>query len=314
MTDKRLTRRRVVEAVTTTTTDSLRGALSRRNGRAPRALSDVVPYFGDDNDTPALLLLKAAAPTTQRFRKGTHLHVSDVVKKCVRKMALMQRMNMTHPAETIYDGQGVTFAIGEALHDFVKGRFIAAHPDKVWAEWSCPCDATREVAIFNRRKVQTCPVCKCAVNKHNEVAFEHTDYPLVGNPDLVLWLEEYGAFLVVEIKSINAANYKELVRAEPDHKVQVCWYWDLLKVNKMPVLDKVSVLYVNKEFSFKLPYTEFLIDPKDESILESYREDLNDYMIATDGGPLPPRVFCGSSTSPHAKKCPVAVTCFGCDR
>lgn len=309
MAEKRVARTRAPDERPTSRAVS---ALSRRTGRRPQRTDPVVQYFGEDDDTPVIQLLKGIRPTTQNFRGGEHVHVSDVIGKCIRKIALMRRMKVRHAAETIMDGQGITFAIGEALHDFVKAKFIKGHPDKVWADWKCSCGETTYRGTYAKRSPTVCPKCETAVDRHNEVPFINPDFMLKGNPDLLLWMDEYGAFYIIEIKSMAAKMWTELERPVPDHTVQIALYWTILKRLGIPVVDRVSILYANKEFSFKFPYKEYMIDPQAVD-LSPYIEDLEALKAADDGGPLPARVVCGTESAPEAKKCPVCVTCFGCD-
>lgn len=309
MTERRVPRER---AVASAPKGGAATALSRRTGRGAPQDRLVVPYFGEAGDTPMIEMLKAVRPTSQSFRSGEFVHVSDVISKCVRKIALMRRMNMRHPQESLMDGQAITFAIGDSVHDYVKAKFTKGHPTKVWAEWRCPCGESSHRGTFASRKITDCPKCEMPIDKHNEVPFIDQEYLLKGTPDLLLWMDEYGAFYIIEIKSMAAGMFNELARPLPDHTVQIALYWAILKKLKVPVVDRVSILYVNKEFSFKFPYKEFMLDPQQVD-LSVYWADLEALNASTDGGPLPARVMCGSETAPDAKKCPVCVTCFGCD-
>lgn len=316
-----MVRRTSRESIIATDAPPVGGLSSVISGRRQRAVQTApaapvdplsapsAQFFGAPDDTPIMELLKSIAPVSQGYRNDGHVHVSDVVSKCVRKIALMELLNQRHPQEVIRDGQGITFAIGDALHDYVKGRFIAGHPDKVFADWSCLCGETRERALYSQRKA-VCPSCNTPTSKHNEIPFIDDEFNLGGNPDVLLYLDQYGAYYVVEIKSISGKGYDELVRPMPDHVVQVTFYWYLLKKLGYPVVDRVSILYVNKEFSFKMPYKEYMIEPSVERTLGPYLEDLEALKVARAGGALPPRTMCGTATAPMAKKCPVCVSCF----
>jgi hypothetical protein len=265
----------------------------------------------EQDTTPVIDLLKAIKPSTQEFRSTDNIHVSDIISKCVRKIALMRRLNLRHPQEQLMDGHAITFAIGDAIHDYIKGRFVKGHPDKVHAKWACLCGKEWFVGLFKDRPRKQCDHCSTAPYKYNEVRITDSETKLTGSPDLLLWLEELGAYYIVEIKSAAAETWKEMVRAEPNHKVQVSLYWWLLQRAGMPVVNRTSVLYTNKEFSFKFPYKEFVVDPHTVD-LSPYMEDLEKLADALKGGELPPRIMCGGPDAPEAKKCPVRVTCFGC--
>jgi hypothetical protein len=287
-------------------------AIGRRTGRAPpQPVAKVAEYFGDDTDTPVIEMLRAIKPEMHQFRGGENVHVSDVISKCIRKIALMRRLNMRHPHERVMDGQGITYAIGTSLHDYVKAKLIKGHPDKVWALWTCPCGEAKYTGIYSRRPQRSCTKCGLPTNVHNEIPFVHPEYKLTGSPDILLWLEQYAALYPIEVKSMTGAMFKELSRPLPDHKIQTAFYWHLLQQDSLPVVDRASILYVNKEFSFKFPYVEYMIKPS-EVDLGVFWEDLEALKRADEGGPLPIRTFCGAPDAPEAKKCPVCVTCFGC--
>ena len=291
-------------------------ALSRRQSGAQTGKQDdarkvVVPYFGDKDDTPMLQLLKETPPVMQRHREGDRLHVSDVISKCVRRIVIMERMGVRHPSEKIADGRGITFAIGDALHDYITSRFVQGHPDKVYARWGCACGQTTEDGIYSRIREKSCANCGGSLTVHHEIPFAHSALPLTGSPDIVLYMDDYGAYYLIELKSMAGTQWKDLARPLPDHVVQLSFYWKILHDEGYPLVDKASIIYANKEFSFKLPYKEFMIDPQAEGVLDPYIEDIEAVVRARAGGAIPARTFCASPDSPEAKKCPVAVSCFG---
>lgn len=286
--------------------------IARRRGETnTKPAKQVIKFIGSGgDDEPFTDMLRAMRPATQRFREGNNIHVSDLISKCIRKIALMNRLGLNHPLEVIQDGRGVTFAIGDAIHDYVKARMRDGHPDKVWAKWACKCGKSHHTGVYQEIKGKLCPGCGGQINNHHEVSLVDTDFNLVGNPDLEFLLPEYDAFLISEIKSMSAEKWKELARPVPDHVVQVTFYWYLKKKLGFRVMDRVSIIYVNKEFSFKSPYKEFCFKPSMD-LLQPYLDDLDLLKAALDGGELPPRVMCRKMDSPDAKQCPVCATCFG---
>jgi hypothetical protein len=304
MVDKRVTRRlRIGQPV-----GGLSGALSRRRG-----LPDTAPAaVEEEDDTPVLSLLKKVPRVSQSFRNSDNVHVSDLISKCIRKIAIMRRMGMAHPQESLGEGQGVTYAIGDALHSYVVGRMTKGHPEMVYAKWSCACGISSCISTFARRSPKTCPTCATGVVHHSEAPFCDKEKKLIGRPDLLLYESRFAAFRIVEIKSMAAEQWKELVRPLPDHKIQVALYWRLMQACNMPVTSGTSILYVNKEMSFKLPYKEFYV-PAGDVKLDGYYAELDELNAASDGGPLPRRVCCVSVDSSTAKDCPVRVLCFGSD-
>ncbi len=259
-------------------------------------------------------LLKAGKPPYDSFREGSHVHVSDIISKCARKIALIRRLGVKHQPRQLLDGHAITFAQGTAIHDFIKKRFVDGHPDKVWAKWECPCGATMtEPMVYAAlSRDHACPTCKNIPRKYHEVTLADDDLEVVGSPDLILYLKQYPLYYPIEIKSMTAKQWDELVRPVPDHVVQALFYWKLMRDRNFPLPDQASILYVKKEYTWKLPYKEFIIYPQQQTQrLESFIEDLEVVAAAREPkNPLPPRVTCGTIDSPEAKQCPVCVTCF----
>ncbi len=279
----------------------------------------VVALEGDweGQSSITLDLLKKCRVGSQPFRKGDHVHVSDAVGKCLRRIALARRMNASFPAAGIMDGMGITYAQGDAIHDYVRDKLVRAHPDKVWAIWSCPCNHTRiGPCLFTKRgRHTTCPKCEHEVDKYNEVSVFDDGLDLVGNPDLILYLAEYDAFMPVELKSMAANMFKELARPVPDHVIQVSFYWHLMRKERMRLVDAAAILYVNKEYSFKLPFKEFPVkQPLAAERLQPYIDEL---IVLKDArkieNPLPVRT-CAAMDVAAAKNCHVCVACFEADR
>lgn len=259
-------------------------------------------------------LLKAGKPPYDSFREGTHVHVSDIISKCARKIALIRRLGLRHQPRQLLDGHAITFAQGHAIHDFIKKRFVDGHPDKVWAKWECPCGATmtEPMVYAELSREHACPTCKKIPRKYHEVGLADDDLEVVGSPDLILYLKDYPLYYPIEIKSMTAKQWEELERPVPDHVIQALFYWKLMRERNFPLPDQLSILYVKKEYTFKLPYKEFIIHPQQQTKrLDSFVEDLEVIAAARNPkNPLPPRVTCGTMESPEAKQCSVCVTCF----
>lgn len=289
-------------------------ALRRRHNvqDAPPVAAEVVPCPEKFREaTPVCEMLRCSTRYQNHLRVGEHLHVSDLIGKCVRMFALLDKFSLAPPVEFLADGQTITFAIGDAIHDFVKKKFIENYSEAVWAVWSCACGKTKEGPGFLRdRKQRVCTHCGLPVDQHNEPGMLDGEHPVSGAPDLILWIEECKAFLIVEIKSIAKKGFDELLRPVPDHKVQVSYYWRLLKQAGMPLLDVTSILYVTKEWTMKNPYKEFLIEQPQETMLEPYVEDAKSFGTYKKTGELPPRLLCPTVDAPAAKKCPVVMQCF----
>lgn len=280
---------------------------SRRGGGGGSAGPDVVSY--DLSETPLIDALKLSPRLYSHFRNDGYIHVSDVLSKCLRQIALLQQMKMSFPAEQINDGVALTYKQGDAIHDFLKQRFIAGHKDHIFGDWTCACGATEiEKTTLRAAERHRCDECNGHLNRYKECRLVSEEYGLSGSPDISL---RYSAMLVGEFKSMASALFDELNRPVPDHILQAVFYWKLYKLLGYAVYPVVSILYVKKDWTIKLPYKEYLVDATaNEKRLDSYLEDLQEFAAAKKAGGLPARVVCPTIDAPAAKKCPVCVACF----
>lgn len=260
-------------------------------------------------------MMQGMRPVLDMFRDGPHLHVSDVIHKCLRQIALVKRLDIRAAGKRLRDSEVLTFRQGDAIHDFVRQRFIDNHPAVVFGRWACPCKKTTTAPMLRSQLSgkHECPSCGQMPFSYVEVGLPDEEYGLIGSPDLLLYLAPHRAYHVTEIKSISGKGFAELARAIPEHIIQVVFYWHLMRRAGRPVTDKVSILYVNKEYSFKNPYREFLLDAaENEKRIMPLIEDLmtlNRYVAGEEGAELPYRA-CGTLDAPGAKDCPVRVSCF----
>lgn len=267
-----------------------------------------------EGDQFIIELLKAGRPPYQTFREGKYTHVSDIISKCARKIALVRRLGANHTPKQLLDGHALTFAQGDAIHDFIKKRFVQSHPTKVWAQWGCRCGETVTLPMLYSaiRPSDKCPSCGQIPREYVEVVLEDDEHEVVGSPDLLLYLEDYRAHYVTEVKSISKDGWESLTRPMPDHVIQGLFYWKLMESKGYPLIDQFSILYVKKEYTWQLPYKEFIVRPKEQMHrLDTFLEDLGVLAAARNPkNPLPIRVTCSTPDAPEAKQCAVCTTCF----
>lgn len=264
--------------------------------------------------TPGTDVLKAARASGRAARRGEYLHVSDLLYKCARKFALIERHEDQRPPQSLSLNDACTYAQGEAIHDVLRERMRMGAPDKVWGKWTCKCGQTlhKTPSLFIEVRGDTCKVCKGPVDVYTEVSFFNEEYKIVGNPDLILYLREEDAFIPVELKSISHEQFKELVRPIPDHVLQVLFYWKLMKEAGLKVGDRISIIYQTKGYVFVgASYKEFVINAaEEERRLVPYIEEAVALRTAREGGELPKRI-CVSADASEAKKCHMCQICFG---
>lgn len=254
------------------------------------------------------------APLLRQGRDDGYLHVSDLVHKCVRSLALSKRIGMPMPTQEIYDSQGITFAQGDAIQSFVTNKLIRHSSDFVYGKWACRCGAKVKEGVYSTVVKEECSVCNTHLDNYQEVAIKNDEYMISGSIDILL-LTETQHFYTGEVKSMVRHLWDKLTRPVPEHAIQVLFYWWLLREAGYNLLDKVSIIYVCKEMQFKSPYKEFSIIPSREiHQLDEYLQDAANYKSAvTTGEQLPIRSICVNENSPAAKKCQVCYHCFSTD-
>lgn len=288
-------------------------AVAKRRGRGtkkPTKQRKRSPRRMDMGDVLTPLL---RGPIPERFRDGENFHVSDIIHKCTRKLAIHRRFKLPHAQEAIFDGRGLTFTIGDAVHDYIRNKIRIAAPSAIYGGWSCKCGETTVDGTYAEVKDIVCNNCNLPLTEYQEVELAVPHLMVEGHVDLTFLDDD--AFLFTELKSIAAKSWAELERPIPDHIVQIVTYWELARILDYPVHDKVSILYANKEFSFKSPYKEYVLQPSEHlGRIDGHFEDLQMLVeaVTDERAPLPYRI-CANPEAPDAKKCEVCNVCFNAD-
>lgn len=285
----------------------------RRTGAAApeRGMEGEIVTMQEGEDY-GLSLLKKCKQEVSAYRHGEYLHVSDLLGKCVRKVALSDKYKLSVPAASLGDSMGLTFAQGTAMHEYVKEKFKKGHPDKLFGRWSCLCgNAVTEPMLHNSVPNRPCVDCGKVPYRYRELEIFNDDLMVVGSPDITLYLSELQAYYPIELKSMNPEDWKNIVRPVPDHILQVLFYWRLLKEAGYSVVNQISIIYMNKGYVFKLPYKEFVIKPEEQlDRLSLYDDEARALKEYRKSGTMPPRTFCSSPACADAKACHVANVCF----
>lgn len=267
-----------------------------------------------EDATPVSDLLTQVRAIARPARGTEYLHVSDLISRCIRKFALIEQQDIPQPPQRLSLTDLLTFAQGDAIHDVIKARAVASGPSTVWGKWSCKCGSMRheDPCVHADLPVQTCSNCDGGFTEYHEVPIRNEELKIVGNPDLVFFLQDFQAFYINELKSIAHEQWKELVRPKPDHVIQVVFYYWLMKHAGFTMVPRVSILYVTKGWMFNGdPFKEFTLDAEEElPRLESYLDEARALAEFRATGKLPARTMCVSDNAPEAKKCEVCSICF----
>ena len=300
-------------------TSRIAQALARRRGETSAPIERVTVNSGGvvelpEDYEPLTEILQRARMATRPARSTTYIHVSDLIGKCIRRIALMENMQMQPPPQSIGLSQEITFRMGEAIHDVVKERTAAGAPQMIWGRWRCACKKTitENPSLLTEVGEVSCVTCGGPVNIYEEVPMVDKEFRIVGTPDLLTYLPQHFALYISELKSMSEKEWEDIVRPKPDHVIQVLFYWYLMNKLGYRLANRVSVLYITKGWLFsKVPYKEFTFDAEAQiHRLEDYLADARALKASRTGGKLPVRI-CVSEESPDAKKCEVCRTCFG---
>lgn len=265
---------------------------------------------------PLTDLVVASGGESRPPRQNEYLHVSDLISRCIRKMAIVEAHRMQRPSQRLSLMDLLTFAVGDTIHDVIKARATIGGPSRVWGNWSCKCGTSKTVTpctLAETDETVRCPACKGPLNQYQEISVRDDELRIVGTPDLLLYLPDFDAIYITELKSISHEKWKEMVRPEPEHVIQVLFYWFILQRAGYRLADKVSIFYVTKGYVFGgVPHKEFVLEPAGMmKRLDSYLETAREMVEFRQTGQLPARTMCASDQAPIAKKCEVCSVCFG---
>lgn len=292
----------------------IRKRIARRAGTPRKAgVAGKVVYAIAKDEMFASSILAKAGPPVSRFREGEYLHVSDLIGKCVRQIALSSEHESPMPAQYISHSMGMTFAQGTAIHDYIKERLSERCRDTLFGTWSCNCGDLRiEEVVRSKVPEEACGRCGVVAHKYHELELHHQKLMVVGSPDIVFHVARGNFYYPVELKSISHDQWKDLVRPKADHVIQILFYWYLMRELGYAVSGVVSIVYATKGFIFKgSPFKEFTLDAMESlPLLDDFLEDAAALVAYFKNGTLPPRVQCTSRNCTQAKSCHVAQECF----
>lgn len=262
-------------------------------------------------------ILRATPRLRRGQRRDGYLHVSDLIgkNKCVRKLAITDKLGIPLRPKRLNAFDRITFAMGDAVHDTAKMLVTEGAPDRVWGKWKCQCGHLFHDEPCLQSEIDpddVCELCGTGSVHYREVSIFNEEYKIVGNPDLILFLAALDAFHVVEIKSMSEKQFAELARPLPEHVLQVVFYWFLMMQAGYKMTDRVSVIYFTKAYQFKgEAHKEFMVDPRRElARLEQYLDDALRYKMSATSDVFPIRKECSGQFSTTAQKCEACGPCF----
>lgn len=273
--------------------------------------------FGDDHFIKTVMSMDSAP---EEFRSGSeYIHVSGLIDYCARKESLAFSNRLAGGGarmRKVMAADRIIWAIGRAVESHVRAQFVeGTRGAGVIGEWSCKCGQTTKRGEMPRT---ICRTCGEKASKYGEYTLRDDVRKVVGNPDLLYERPDNGAVRVIEIKSMNVNQYKELESPVAHHVVQAACYHRLLRENGFTPDDIVSIFYACKDFHPK-PYKEFhvVIDEHISARIDDLFElaaTRSEWIESHKAGgcvSLPERLgACSSPTATRAKNCPECLGCF----
>ena len=273
--------------------------------------------FTDDHFIKAVMSMDSAP---EHFRSGSeYIHVSGLIDYCARRESLAfsaRNAGASPRLRNVMAGERIIWAIGRAVESHVRAQFVeGTRGEGVIGEWSCKCGQLTRRGEMPR---STCGTCGGRANHYGEYTLRDDTRKVVGNPDLLYTRPDTGAVRVIEIKSMNVNQYKELTAPVAHHVIQAACYHRLLRENGFDPDSVVSIFYACKDFHPK-PYKEFHVTIDEH--LATRIDDLFDLAAkraewiethkAGACNVLPEKLeACSSPSATRAKNCPECLGCF----
>lgn len=283
--------------------------------RGPHATPQEPVDVTERHDRPMGDVLDVVRTITRPARSDDYLHVSALIHDCMRSYALREARGGTVEAQALRLAEQLTYRQGEAMAEIIVKAVTGTTPASIWGNWRCRCHATETTTPCTKAEstaLSPCTHCGQPLDEYREVSMFNEEYEIVGNPDILLFLEDANAFQGVELKSITPNEFPELARPKPDHVIQSLFYWWLMRQLNYRLTTTWSIVYLNKGHSFRgNPYKEFVVDmPSQVARLDMFLEEALALKQFREGGDLPPRVRCNTPNDAMAKKCNECQACF----
>jgi hypothetical protein len=282
-----------------------------------RTASEPNVQFSDDHFFRTVMSMDGAP---EEIRSGSeYIHVSSLIDYCARRegLAFSNRLAGGSPRlRRVMAADRIIWAIGRAVESHVRSQFVeGTRGEGIIGEWSCRCGQLTRKGSMPRT---SCATCGTPASRYGEFTLRDDTRKVVGNPDLLYTRPDTGAVRVIEIKSMNVNQYKELTQPVAYHVLQAACYHRLLSENGFDPDSIVSIFYACKDFHPK-PYKEFHVEIDDHLRariadlfdLASQRAEWIELRKAGAGSDLPERLAaCSSPTTTRAKNCSECVGCF----
>jgi hypothetical protein len=289
---------------------------------------------------PSGVVADSLNQTTMRMARGKReafaVHVSSVIETsgpwafCARYEVLSYHSDKDRATGKLTPARRLLFATGHFQHAYVIEQFRKNSPfgKYIYANWSC--EEFDDENLDNPNNVKHAPMlgtfenvikikCGCGLprTKHNEIDLHYRKYMVVGHPDMVICLRQDNGkdrYWLYEFKTIDRADitFDDIEIVLPGHRLQVSFYYHIMKSKGLDVSRKLRVLYIdrsNRKLFGGYPYKELVCQPEHPELLKPIVDRLLLTKQGIKTGRLPDRI-CREITVERAKACDRAVECF----
>jgi hypothetical protein len=265
-------------------------------------------------------------PEYDNGRSHKVLHASDMTKDeefCAREYALMDVVKAKKKGQFLGTSMKMTFDLGDAIHDLVREKWALGESIGSWYCFKCG-----SVHPFQKRPskcgYQGCPGKHF---KYREEMFMSQDHGATGSIDM---LADFGEPLlrIVEIKSIDKDQFKELVGPKAEHKWRTSLYLRLIENSSHPNKKRINlqeglVFYVVKGYGVKdetlkaeglkdtafTPFKEYWVQRDDNSTNGIWQRAIDLYDFRKNGAGMPQGI-CTQAFCKRAQSCSMHVPCW----
>lgn len=263
---------------------------------------------------------------TRKARSYSKVHASDLMSSkgefCPREYALGMKYFNPRPDDKILTCEQVTFDYGYAVEDLVRTYF--AEMGRAVGEWKCV--QCNQLHSFQHRPA-ACTNCKGKVLEYEEVRVESVASGVSCGIDLLV---DFGRprLTVVEIKSMEATQFKKLLAPLAEHKFRTNLYMRCAQESEHPMKHRIDfqrsyIIYVVKggyghqDPEMKLwglldgdfsPFKEYPIE-RDDSLTQTLMERATMVEEFKKTGVLPLGI-CPTSICNRARFCQQVDHCF----
>lgn len=281
--------------------------------------SPTAPIENNDPETGEEFTLTEYLDTTLRSfqpaRPYSTIHASMLTYEgksfCPREVALCDVLGREPKPENIPSVLQATFDMGWAVHHLMSDKWLRNIAVGRWC-----CVQCHQITGFIKHPGK-CPFCKANRLEYREEVFQHKSLLVSGSIDVIVNLNKE-KHTIVEVKSIDKDQFKDLKAPLGEHRVRSMMYLDLVATSGNPIAGAIDtsearILYVSKGYGAKTdgkitPFKEYRVPANPNALKPYYSKAAEVVKWRTEG--ILPKGVCPNSYSGRVKQCACAHECW----